>query len=170
MKWNILYRDTTFGHPYLKPHVVSEELTDAIIDSFLARGVPNIQWKAITSCILDLRGPALPDEYYHDFDLDDLEIKIPSSNMIYFFDEIQELENREDIDALYYKIHAGYIALCLNPDQKDALLIQMSSELRKAECLVKLHYEARRQREKEREMMGTNVVSFEEFKKRKAGQ
>jgi hypothetical protein len=166
MKWNILWRNSDFGHPYLKPHVVSEEFTDVIVKSFLARGVPDIQWKKIPGCVLDLRAPENSNQFHHTFDIDGLEIMIPSSNMIYFFNEIQDLEERDDVDVPYFKVHGGYVALCLDYDQREALLIQMSSELREAQTIAQFEHDMRQETLSKTDET-SNVVSLADFKKKK---
>lgn len=166
MLWNFLYRDLFLGEPYIKTHIVSEELVKQLADSLIARDVPEVQWKFTNKACLDLGGPCMLNRHIHYFDIDDLIVQIPSNDFEIFYDGIQELEARNDIGAEYFKIHSAYQALCLNEEQREKLLVLMSSELQEAIAISEIETNYTREVFSKGKHLA-NVISLDEYRKSK---
>lgn len=177
MKWYQLYRELCLGSPYLKFHIVSKDIVEQVADSLLKRNIPDVQYKQLRpmETCLDLGGPMSLDRHLHSFDVDDLIIKIPSTDMRYFYDRIQELEERDDIGASYFKIHSAYSCVCLTENQRETLLIQMSSEIVEAEAFAEIENQymkevfsqANKVAAKQQLKEEGKVLDFVEFKRKK---
>lgn len=135
MKWQLLFTTIT-AENLIKPHVVSDELKQCIIEDLNSRGIREIQEKLHSEVLLDVAGPMWRDRHHHVFKIDDLMILIPSCDFSVFFRGISKCQKRNFKGVEYFKIHAGYVALVLSPTQHKTLLDLMASELQEANAIA----------------------------------
>ncbi len=120
-----------------KPHVVADPLRELLANEMihqrnhplreLPQGRPNPV--EITKASLDFGGGCYQRRPWEDFELDGLEVGIPSEHLNAFYKAIKELSVRKFGDVPYYKLHGYWQCITVLPEQREELLDEMHARL-----------------------------------------
>jgi hypothetical protein len=95
--------------------------------------------KVVDTGGIDLGSSIMVDvQNWMEFDIEGLEFSFRASEVEIFLSQLRELPERLELGKLYYKLHGAYQCLCLLPEMRDKLLIEMSARLAEANAIREL--------------------------------
>lgn len=122
----------------MKPHCVPSMLRKGIVESLLTRGIepPIESTKRIKGWSLDIPGPCMSNRHIHDLHLPGLRVQVPSTDVAVLRGVLANLKQRCEFGIPYFKMHDGSRCLCLTPEMRNQLLVEMDRVLPEAQAIA----------------------------------
>ncbi len=114
-----------------KPHLSSAALCSPVIDDLDIRvgGQSRCTQLEPGAVHIDQGGAMLVDRTYQTVTFDGLELRVPTTELAYFLQELRAAQVRETNDIQYYKLHGWLHVVVLTPEQRDACITAWEIQL-----------------------------------------